>query len=132
MSVKFHCDINAVAERLMVSADLLKRRVALTVWGELIATTPVDTGRARAGWNMSAESPGAEKPEHVDAPSGWKRGQTPYYPGPSIPTAPANAQTICIYNNVEYIRPLNYGTSTQAARLFVESAVEKALRGLHA
>lgn len=121
MSVKFHCDISAVAERLMVSADLLKRRVALTVWAELIATTPVDTGRARAGWNMSAESPGAEKPA--------EGAQS--YPVPSA-TPPANAQTICIYNNVEYIVGLNAGTSTQAPALFVESAVEKALRGLNA
>lgn len=115
--VRFDVDINAIAARVGIRADLIKRKLALDIWSELMATTPVDTGRARAGWSMGPSVTG-----YVP-----RRGGT--HQTPNTPTPPTG-DIIVIYNNVEYIVPLNNGTTTRPPRLFVESAVGKVMSGL--
>lgn len=115
--VRFDVNINAIAARVGIRADLIKRKLALDIWSELMATTPVDTGRARAGWSMGQTVTG-----YVPQKGG-------VYQAPNTPTPPTG-DIIVIYNNVEYIIGLNSGTSKQAPAMFVESAVEKALGGL--
>ena len=120
MSARFTADIKGIAARLGIRADTIKRKLALDIYSELLATTPVDTGRARAGWGISAERPGDDAPD---------AGQTAY--SPQSPSIPSGANVICIYNNVEYITKLNSGSSTQAPAMFVESALQKAIGPLN-
>ena len=120
-SARFDCDIEALAKQLLVDADLIKRKVALDIYGQLLAKTPVDTGRARAGWSVSAERPGSDVPV---------KGGKSY---PAQPQAiPKNANIICVYNNVEYIVRLNEGHSRQAPAMFVEQAVDAVMGALRA
>ena len=121
-SARFDCDIEALSRQFMVDADTLKRKIALDIYGRLLATTPRDTSRAAAGWSVSAEQAGAGVP-----PKGLKS----YNPNPS-PSIPKNANIICIYNNVEYIIRLNEGHSKQAPAMFVEQAVDAVMGGLRA
>ena len=125
--VRFDVDINAIAARVGIRADLIKRKLALDIWSELMATTPVDTGRARAGWSMGP-SVTSYVPRNVAKPNGWRRGDSPYYDAPNTPTPPTG-DIIVIYNNVEYIIGLYSGTSKQAPKRFVERAAEKVKRG---
>lgn len=120
--VQFNLD--GLAENVAVMSDKVQRKAALDLFGELIQTTPIDTGRARAGWSMDIQK-GEDLPEHVDAPKKWKKGKTPYYKRPTTPIPPKGATAIYIFNNVEYIKHLNDGTTTQAPRLFVDQALEK-------
>lgn len=120
-SVRFDCDIEALAQSFMVDADMLKRKIALDVYSRLIATTPVDTGRARAGWSVSAERP------ESGAPAAGQKS----YPFPAA-VMPKGAKIICIYNNVEYILKLNDGHSKQAPAMFVETAVSEVMGGIGA
>lgn len=109
-------------------ADLYQRKASMELHTELVETTPVDTGRARAGWMLDAEK-GDDLPEAVAPPEGWEKGDEAYYSAPSTPLAPQGKDYVMVYNNVEYIKPLNDGTSSQAARLFVDAALDKVKKG---
>ncbi len=117
---RFDCDIPAIAKQLQVDADLIKRKIALDIFARLLATTPVDTGRARAGWSVDTRH-GSFVPN---------AGSYAY--APQIPLVPKNAPVIVIYNNVEYITRLNDGHSQQAPAMFVETAVDEVMGGLRA
>lgn len=99
-------------------SDKVQRKAALDLFGELIQTTPIDTGRARAGWSMDVRK-GEDVPP-LKASS--------YRPKSPVP--PKGVPYIMIYNNVEYIVRLNEGHSTQAPAHFVEQAVDKIARNL--
>lgn len=118
--IRFDCDIPALARQLQVDADLIKRKIALDVHSEIVSTTPVDTGRARASWGMQAETPDYS----FVAPAGQES-----YPLPDI-EPPVGADKICIFNNLEYIIPLNEGHSQQAPEMFVEIAVQKVINSV--
>ena len=111
-------DLDGLAENVAVTADIVQRKAALDLFGELIQTTPVDTGRARAGWSMDARK-GQDVPP-LKASS--------YRPKSPVP--PKGVPYIMIYNNVEYLVYLNEGRSTQAPTRFVERAVDKIARNL--
>ena len=111
-------NLDGLAENVAVMADKVQRKAALDLFGELIQTTPIDTGRARAGWSMDAR-----KGEDVPPPKA-----SAYRPKNPVP--PKGVPYIMVYNNVEYIVRLNEGHSTQAPAHFVEQAVDKIARNL--
>ena len=124
VTARFDCDIPALAKQLQVEADLIKRKIALDIFSRLLATTPVDTGRARAGWSVDTRH-GSFVPPKDESGYSFDRSMNV---SPSM--IPKNAQMIVIYNNVEYIAQLNDGTSTQAPKQFVEIEVGNVMRGL--
>ncbi|MBQ7404226.1 MAG: hypothetical protein IJW05_12410 [Lentisphaeria bacterium] len=111
------------------------RMFTIEAYRQLTITTPVDTGRARWGWNCSFERPDFSVP--MEAPEGQKN----YY-GLDAGRAEAkfkinalsNDTTLYISNAVPYIVKLNEGWSRQApARFFelcFESACQKVFRYL--
>lgn len=111
-----------------VSERVIKK-IALDVTANLIETTPVDTGWARANWvpsiGVENRRPALANPE-----------------GPDVATAAARQGTgkaeivtgyflgrgkIFISNNVPYIVRLNEGSSQQAPAGFVQAAIRKAV-----
>lgn len=93
------------------------RAVALTLDAELVATTPVDTGRARSNWLPSLNVPDTRRVEP---------GQKPDI-GPTL-GAYKVTDTILISNNLPYINRLNEGSSKQAPAGFVQAAIQRAKR----
>lgn len=124
VTARFDCDIPALARQLQVDADIIKRKIALDIFARLLAATPVDTGRARAGWSVDTRH-GSFVPPKDEGGYAFDRSMnvSPYM-------IPKNAPVIVIYNNVEYIGALNDGTSTQAPKQFVEIEVGNVMRGL--
>jgi len=115
VDVEFNLDgLGQIADELR---DKIQRKIAFDIYSELVLTTPVDTGRARAGWAMDVRQ-GTYKPP-LD-------GTAYRMPMPDIPKG---APWIIIYNNVEYIVPLNEGHSKQAPKRFVQRAIERVKRG---
>jgi len=110
---------------LLEFMDQVQRKYAMDLWSELIATTNIDTGRARAGWSIGMEGKGDDVPAEVDKPTKWKSGKRPYYRKPRRPSIGKGADFLVVYNNVNYIVPLNNGTSLRPGMFFVEKAVEK-------
>ena len=109
------------------------RMFTVEVYRELTIATPVDTGRARWGWNCSfiqpdftipTESPGRQKNYYgLDAGRAEKTFTI---------SAISGNETLYIANAVPYIVKLNDGWSQQApARFFelcFENAVQKMMR----
>lgn len=52
MGVRHTIKLGRTGKNIEQRADIIKRKIALEIYRELIETTPVDTGRAKAGWNM--------------------------------------------------------------------------------
>lgn len=103
---------------LVALADMAQRKAALELFDGLLASTPVDTGRARAGWSMDTSHGDFVPP----------KGAGVYQAQSAFP--PQGAEMIIVYNNVEYIVPLNEGRSKQAPAHFVEQQIARVQAGL--
>lgn len=111
------------------------RKVALIADRELVLETPVDTGRARSNWQVSLGSPITSQREPYAPGEGLGKAE-----GQNAAGALAQAQerigkrrtgeTVYITNNVDYIGPLNDGTSTQAPAGFVQAAITRAVKAV--
>lgn len=107
-------------------------------YARLVQRTPVDTGRARAGWHIEGE------------PSEWKPAPGEYEKAKAEASAVisqevlklealSKADVIYIMNNVEYILPLEAGWSRQSSGFWalflselssqLEKAAERSRRG---
>ena len=104
-------------------ADILERRTTdlmrmatIEFYRQVQISTPVDTGRARAGWLITVNTPSDEVlPE----------GKYTYSAViPDVPAVTINDRYF-ITNNTPYIGKLNNGYSWQAPARFVELTVAK-------
>jgi hypothetical protein len=95
------------------------RAVAPVVDAELVATTPVKSGRARANWN-----PSLNVPDTTIREPNQKQSIDP------IAAAYKITDTILISNNLPYIKKLNAGSSKQAPAGFVDKALAKGKRAV--
>lgn len=130
--ITFDIDFNldALEEPLLEYIDQIQRTVAMDLWGALVKNTPIDTGRARAGWSIGINGKDDWAPGEIPVPEGWKKGRKPVYPKPSIPRIAKGSDFIMVYNNVEYIVPLNSGTSRRPGVFFVEKSVAEVKAGI--
>ena len=100
-------------------------------YGRLVQRTPVDTGRARAGWHIEGESS-----EWKPAPGEYEKAKAEAAEVISQEVlkleALSKADVIYIMNNVEYILPLEAGWSRQSSGVWalflseLSSQLEKA------
>lgn len=104
MGIRIEVDLSQVMDRLERANSQIDqhrqefvRELARLLMQRIIERTPVDTGRARAGWN------GGEGQEVDD-------GQ---------------ATQISVTNNVEYINFLEFGTSKMQAAAMVRSSMNQ-------
>lgn len=138
---RFDVDLKKFAATIHVDLKKVVKRTAFNLFGKIVRRTPVDTGRARASWDMTE-----------GAPSSFVR--PPLMPGQKKKSKPEATQAalgnqlasisgekpIFITNNVEYIGRLEYGSSSQAphgmvavslAEVEAEMAGELADMGIH-
>lgn len=114
-------------EMTSLSRQELRQGIAAAVlqcFENLVIRTPVDTGRLRAGWRIGASGPVTTPP----------KGQYPTFKAdePSVRNAIkgacsldggtrlTQADTLWIYNNVEYVLALNAGWSKDQAGGFID------------
>jgi hypothetical protein len=91
--------------------DIFVRRLVLDIDKRLVMKTPVDTGRAKANWNVSS---GSINTGTRMAVSSSGRGQYDNYNQAEIVSIKVNGQKIYLTNSLPYIRRLEYGYSKQA------------------
>lgn len=118
-------DIEVVFKDLMEVTEKVIVKVTLDITANLIATTPVDVGWARANWVPAIGAPVSAPvatPETVNA--GAQQSGMAQVAG-SYKLAKG---TVFISNNVPYIMRLNEGWSKQAPAGFVQNAIDKAIR----
>ncbi len=113
--------VSGVRATLEQNEDDLEREVArhhrataLSAYGNLVRTTPVDTGRARNSWTVSWDFPNI-----TDSQSSTVVQQTL--------TPRSRPGVIWFANGVDYIRALNEGHSRQAPTRFIEQAIRRGI-----
>lgn len=116
--------LDQLAERFPASANKAIRKAGLVADQVLVLMMPVDTGRARAGWQVSFGSP------NINVPPETQRDKS----GGS--TLAKNRQTILTFrvgqemflsNAVPYVVFLDAGTSVQAPEGFSRQAAQAAI-----
>lgn len=116
---RFNDRMRRRAENLLRNTERTVKRAALGIDTALVMSTPVDTGRARANWQVSLNRiPSTEVPGGTSPQQALNQG-TQVIGAYSL----VNNDVIYIVNNVPYIRKLNNGWSAQAPAGFVEDAV---------
>jgi hypothetical protein len=125
-------------------ARTMQRKIALEGLCRLVQKTPVDTGRARANWQVginqdpvdtphpagepfAGSAPAGERPLS-DVPPLAQCGQETFEVGAAV-IAAMPLCTCYITNNVEYIEELEHGHSGQAPRGMLALTVEE-LQGI--
>lgn len=88
-------------------------------------STPVDTGRARWGWNCSIGSPDLSVPANGTYTMDVSRADDTF-----TVTAVSGKDTLYVANAVPYIGRLNEGYSKRAPARFVELSFETAFQKL--
>jgi hypothetical protein len=114
-------DIQRTMRAIEQQAERVMKRIGFAVHGELIRATPVDTGWARANWQISIGRPTAGAIGSKDNVAGAASAQ-------SAGTARllvynVNQGDIWLGNHVPYIQKLNEGHSKQAPANWVERAI---------
>lgn len=121
-------------QRVADNADRLIRRCALATDAAVVLATPVDTGRARANWQVELGEPAAgvigdlkDKKAQFD-----RSGQSTISQGSEAIKGYKSGTSINITNNLPYIERLNDGWSAQAPSGFVEKAVQVGISAMQA
>jgi len=111
----FELDLRRFGKLTADRASTVLRKTALDLLGSVVAGipkgvgTPVDTGRARGGWQVELNA----FPSGTDTPLD-KGGSATIDRGRETIAQAALTDAIYIGNNVEYIMPLEFGHSQQA------------------
>ncbi len=102
---QFNLQLDAFAKKIGIAGTLIQKRVAFDLFGRIVKKTPVDTGRARASWNMDVN-----QPNRTVQPEGQAS-----YPEPRVGAINVKpGDEIWISNNLPYIGELETGHSQQA------------------
>lgn len=131
---QFSMDLRTFRVKVERDAVIFAKRLALTVDRHLVMNTPVDTGRLRANWIPSLESPVSSTippfAEGTKGSTGAANATGAMTAMATVLTSFALGQRIWIVNNVEYLKYLNDGTTPtkQASPGFVEAAVQAGIR----
>lgn len=102
-------------------ADVI-RKVALVANQTLIMATPVDTGRARANWQVSIGTAIDAEIDSTDVPGAIRRNE--------VVIKGYRNGNLLLQNNVSYIGRLDAGWSAQAPAGFVARAIQTAARAV--
>ena len=108
-NVKRYIKINAARPKRVM------RSFGIEFYRQVTIATPVDTGRARWGWNCSVGSPDLTIPAEGKYKIATSRATKSF-----TVQVLSNADSIYISNAVPYIGDLNDGWSSQAPARFVE------------
>lgn len=126
----FQRNMSKRAKNVSLNADQVVRKCALAVDGAVVIATPVDTGRARANWQVELNAPaqGTREPfsEGKEGSTGGANARAAIEEGKKTIAdykGDAPNASIHITNNLAYIGRLNDGYSAQAPSGFVEKAV---------
>lgn len=123
---QFGDKIKRVAVDVPKNADEIVRKVALAADQAIVMATPVDTGRARANWQVGIGAAPAGSVEY----SGGAGGSVSYATAAAssvVTTYKGQPGGIWLVNNLPYIQRLNEGWSAQAPAKFVEQAIDTAV-----
>lgn len=101
--------VEAVDDYIIMKVDQMTRKMVLNLFYLLVAWTPVDTGRARAGWGIGKRRPLENSP-----------GEGDYFLDPRPPRIVFNPSELLVWyvtNNVQYIEVLDDGRGVRDGQM---------------
>lgn len=117
----FADDIAKFAAKANANMETIMKRVAFELFRNIVNRTPVDTGRARANWQLGIDKmPTSVVDGNYDDMAGMYQS---FVRAKSAIFQVNGVKSIFIINNLEYIIPLEYGTSKQAPQGMVRITV---------
>lgn len=130
--MSFALQLNKFAEFAGDRCDLVVQKTVLSVFSNVLLKSPVDTGRFRANWNVSASTPDNSTSVSTD-----KQGLATVSKAAIKINSYKAGPTIYITNALPYAQRLEYGWSKQAPSGMVRITltefrdyVKDAIRGL--
>ena len=133
MPIQFPEALAKFTKFLELSPQLITERITLDLWNKITEKTPVDTGRARAGWQITLNAPGKSVPPEMGKGTGkHKKSSMPppepdvAYPNPKI----TGKEVVFITNNLPYIGVLEEGSSKQAPAGMVRTSIAEVKAGI--
>jgi hypothetical protein len=108
--MSFSGDIKNFTKKTTAKGERVYRRTVLALFANIVRGTPVDTGRARANWNIEINTVDTSTSDNTT---------------PKRPTLGGLKLTdnVFISNNLPYILPLEHGHSAQAPAGMVKTAL---------
>ena len=123
---QFSVELDRVLEQLKTDTQTFKRVFALNLLSRIVYRTPVDTGRARANWQVSNVNPNTNERKR------FKKNQPNAVATDTVARGQKNidknkeGQSIWLANNLPYIQRLESGTwSKQAPQGMVAISIEE-------
>jgi hypothetical protein len=107
MADSFELQIGRFVEKAKENADLVVRKIALDVFGRVIAKSPVDTGRFKSNWLCAVGSIPEGTTVAIDISSAITRMER-------AALGAKAGDVVYLVNNLPYARRLEYGHSKQA------------------
>lgn len=133
--MQFKSDLKKFSEKIDVRLELVVKKVAIEIHDDIVVRTPVDTGRARASWNIGlgdADLSVADEnfgKKSTDGSAREANGQKALSAAKSKQSVIENVQPyqdVFITNNLPYIKRLEEGSSKQAPSGMVALALANA------
>lgn len=122
--MSFNADISKWANKVNLSVDDAIVAVCAQISTEVIKRTPVDTGRARANWIASIETPSDVITDNTDA-----NGILATNKALNV-SKYASGKMFWLVNNLPYIQKLEYGWSKQAPQGMVRLTMQQVTNSL--
>ena len=122
--------IKAIIQGLEKVTERVISKITLDITANLIETTPVDTGWARANWVPAIGNPHIVNLTGEKVSSAEVIRQAADQSEASTKVASSyklDMGSVFVSNNVPYILKLNEGSSAQAPAAFVQRAIHKAV-----
>jgi hypothetical protein len=110
---RFERDISGFAKEINVAVEKVVIKLALDIHTKFSRRTPVDTGRARASWDIKEGSPSSFVP-----PEGSYGAPRPQDGGNLTGT-----DLVFVTSAIHYMQFLNQGSSKQAPAQFIEIVI---------
>jgi len=121
--------IRAIIQGLREVTEQVVVRLSLNVTAELIETTPVDTGWARANWVPAiGVSPIGRATSDPDAGQVAAQQARQALGQAQVLSYQLGQGSVFISNNVPYIGRLNDGSSSQAPTGFIQAAIRRGVQ----
>lgn len=116
--MSFSLEIAKFGDATAKRVQQVRRGVTLKLFNSVILDTPVDTGRARANWQVSEAEPKQETVDRVD-----KSGRGPMAEVEAVTNKSDGDVSLFLSNNLPYIEGLENGTSKKAPEGMVRKNV---------
>ena len=125
---QFERDLRHVSEKMHISANLAVKKIAFDIYKGVTEKTPVDTGYARASWNISPHrpNPSIETKFRFSDKSNCSHGRmgADNIQKQRVANKNKEADRWFITNNVPYIVYLEAGHSKQSAHMVTRTLNE--------